>query len=323
MLENLQNEREKKTQSSLTLAIWKMWHDGDFSQIESLFNVVEYCHPLGIDIATIYGIDLNLREWTHSYPRPRRNLQPEGHLPLFHLDFRSTPILTWRVYAEHGYIIASLKRGMTHVKCQAYVSRATGRLVAAMLQDPSRSRTLRRLFLKIFIELEPVLLHLSNHLQTPCQRFASYFPFRTSGSEDQNSTGHGEQRREAVMLALACHRELKARRRYSILATITASIQSRVSSSMEQALVWAARLLLYYASPELARSPLPHDLCARALDGCRQVLNKANCALYPKTQGSKGDSGTDPVSDYLEDSKFAPVWAEWICCDSDFFLYDD
>ena len=152
---------------------------------------------------------------------------------------------------------------MTHVKCQAYVSRAIGRLVAAMLQDPSRSRTLRRLFLKIFTELEPVLLHLSNHL-------ARYFPFRSSGSEERNSTGHGEQRREAVMLALACHRELKARGRYSILAAIAASIQSQVSSSIEQALVWAARLLLYYASPELAQSPLPHHLCARALDGCRQ-----------------------------------------------------
>lgn len=321
MLGNLQTEREKKRQSSLILAIWERWDDGDFSQIEPLLNTGEY----GINMAMIRRIDWKLRKWTSSYPRPCGNpdLQSEGHLPPFDLDYPGTSILTWRAYVEYGYTIASQKKRMTHVEGQAYVGGAAGRLVAAMLLDPSGIRTVRQSFLKIFNEIEPILKGLQFNLQTPCQRFVKYFYFPSSDCKERNPTGHDEQRREAAMLALACARELKACGIYSTLALTKSNVnfQSGTMRS-ERPLVWAARLLLYYASPELVWSPLPHHLCARALNGYMQISSKMESALYRNKDGSKGDRRTGLGRDQLEDAKFAAVWAEWICCDSDFFLHN-
>jgi hypothetical protein len=91
---------------------------------------------------------------------------------------------------------------------------------------------------------------------------------------------------------------------------------------MERALLWAARLLLYYASPKLTKSALPHNLCARALNGCKRILDMLNCDPYQNPQGSEGGRGRDPVSDEWQDANFANLWTEWICCDSDFFFHD-
>jgi hypothetical protein len=130
MTEALENESGKKRRGSLILAIWKLWHSGDFSQFEPLLAVAEYCHLLRIDIPERFYVDLDLSEGTASHPRPCRSpdLQPEGQVPsLFNPD---GPLLSMRVFAEHGCVIASQKKRMTPAQCQAYVTQAAGRLVS-------------------------------------------------------------------------------------------------------------------------------------------------------------------------------------------------
>ena len=305
-------------QISLALVIWELWHFGDFSQFDSLSDVVESCYHLWLDIPQIRPINLDLKAWLAldplgGYPETTSQSQIPSSLEL------NTPVLDWKMYTKIGYDIASQKEKMTPIQHQTYIGQSTSRLAASMLLAADGSAGLRRGFHSILIGLEPILRDQFNDLEIPCRKFAKYFPHRHTRSGDRTGAGNSAQRHEAAMLAMACYRKLKAPGIYYSLAFKNAegALREVAEFSMERALLWAARLVLYHASLQLVKSSLPSDLCARALDGCRWALEMVNG--QPDQSGARGGC---PNSEKLLDAAFASMWAGWICCDSDFFLHD-
>jgi hypothetical protein len=314
----LLNEEETNRQISLALAIWESWHSGDFSQLDSLSDAVESYYHLWLDISQTRPINLDLKAWLAldplgGYSETTSQSQVPSSLEL------NTPVLDWKMYTKVGYDVASQKEKMTLIQRQTHISQSTGRLVASMLLAADRSADLRQGFYSILIDLEPILRDQFNDLEIPCRKFAKYFPHRHTGSGDRTGTGNSAQRHEAAMLAMACDRKLKALGNYHSLAFKNAeeALRGVAGFSMDRALLWAARLVLYHASPKLVKSPLPSDLCARALDGCRRTLEMVNAQ-----PGQSGAPSGCPNSEKWLDATFASMWAGWICCDSDFFLHD-
>lgn len=311
-------EEETTRQISLALVIWELWHSGDFSQFDTLSDVVESYYHLWLDMSQIRPINLDLKAWlaldpSEGYPETTSQSQIPSSLELH------TPVLDWKMYTKIGYGVASQKEKMTPIQHQTYIGLSTSRLAASMLLAADGSADLRRGFYSILVGLEPILRDQFNDLEIPCRKFAKYFPHRHTGSGDRTGAGNSAQRHEAVMLAMACDRKLKALGTYYGLAFKNAegALREVAKFSMDRALLWAARLVLYHASPKLVKSPLPSDLCARALDGCRRTLEMVNA--QPDQTGARGGC---PNSRKLLDATFASMWAGWICCDSDFFFHE-
>jgi hypothetical protein len=280
--EELQNTRRAKRRMSLLLAIWELWEWGDLSQFEFLFNVVEYYDPLDVNINEIRHINLDLSEWAALYPRHMNSeAQSRGAPPS--LPERDTQTLAREMHACLGYAIASRKRSMNPLDCEAYASQSTVGLAAIMILTPDRSTSLRQCVSSILTELGPILQHQFFDLKAPCEKLIKYLSHPPSRSEESSTEHDCEERDDAAMLAMICHRELKAQGILDNLAfnEVALILDAGAKFSIKEALLWLARLMLFYASPKLINSPLPQNLCARALDGRMQILDMISVLNSP------------------------------------------
>lgn len=106
------------------------------------------------------------------------------------------------------------------------------------------------------------------------------------------------------MVAVVCDRELKAPRvLFEFMLVMDGSFGACVKLSAERALVWAIRLMLHYASPELTESVLPSDLTARAQGGCKRALDMT----YSRPLRNEESS-----FDEWENTNFASLRAPWV-----------
>jgi hypothetical protein len=316
----LQNTKRKlEEQNILTLGIWQLWQAKNTHLFSSYVDETPFFTALPISKA----ISLRLEKWLAFYPRTIKfEGQSHSRLPAFPTS--DTPILTWMLFAERGYAIASRKTRMTPIQAQARVRLSVCQLTASMILAPDGSRYLRRCFEIILTCLQTILKHQHSDLEQPCQRIAEKFPLRLSESEELRITGNSMQDKEAAALAMICHdqvtsQEIDSSRAFQDLGKL---FTAGARFSVERAFVWATRFMLYYASPELDMSSLPADLCARALDGCGRILGTIRSHPHQNSQSPKEGSDCRPLSDVWQDSNFASLWAEWVCSDSGFFLHD-
>jgi hypothetical protein len=308
--EALQNEGKTKRQKSLALAVWELWYSGNRPQLNGLYMFVRGFYSFMINVRP--G-DLDLSKWLAFYPRyGSRELHFRNRLPAFPKPGEAR--FTWKTYTICGYTIARRKTPSNNVPFS--IGRSERELVASMLLAPDGSSNLRQCFDPIFTNLQPILKEQLEALEEEVRRFEELVdsaPFASEGCSDEDSA--------AAMVAMVCDRELKARGVLFMLVTDNRfSVDSEFSA--ERALVWAVRLMLYYASPELKKSVLPSYLTARALDGCKRVLNMIHS--HPRRKPQEPDTGIQGESmfDEWENTNFANLWVHWICYDSGFFLHD-
>ena len=96
-----------KKRNSLILAIWGVWNSGDFHRFKSISVAVKYYHRLVVNIGEGHPIALKLAFWTLLYPRRGKEIQP--HSRLGSAPDPDASSITWKNFAEHGYVIASQK----------------------------------------------------------------------------------------------------------------------------------------------------------------------------------------------------------------------
>lgn len=318
--EELQNtKRTLEKQNILTLGIWQLWQTRNTLLFSSYVDETPYFAALPIS----KEIQSRLENWLALYPRTTEfEGQSHSRLPAFPTP--DAPFLTWMLFAERGNAMALRKTRMTPVQAQACVRRSVCRLTASMVLAPDGSRYLRRCFEIILTCLQTILKHQHNDLELPCQRIAEKFSLRLSESEELRLAGSSMQGKGAAVLAMICHDQVMSQgidnsRAFQDLRTL---FNAGAGFSVERAFVWATRLMLYYASPELDMSSLPADLCTRALDGCERILGTIRSHPHQNSQNSKEDGNCKPLSDAWQDSNFASLWAEWVCSDSSFFFDD-
>jgi hypothetical protein len=284
-------------QKSLILSIWALWYAKDRSQLDYVSHTLELLHPHEVDMTWLLPNGLDLSDWLALYPRcVIPDLHPCEQLLCAKVG---TPILTWKEYAAYGYTVAS-KRARTPMtpaettQDERFIRLSIRRLVASMLLTEDGSSNLRHCFNLAFNILLPILEYERDSYGIPCSRLAIYLSRQLSTHNEQSHQGSA-----TAILAMVCEREFS---NIPAFAFIEHHSKLGAQHSREQALVWALRLMLYYADPASRVAPLPFDLCTRALNGCRRILHM--------------------IHYHAQDSSFANLWAEWICCDSDFFLSD-
>jgi hypothetical protein len=305
--------QEVKRESAVALAIWKLWYGGVLDDFED-------CQARGLDMPAPTFIELDLKVWLRLYPWTGETVFYRD-LPSFPKPDDPRP--TWKEYARYGHVIALTKSGSMPVHAPAENNPFRHRLTAAMLLAREGSRGLRRCFESILVSFGLELGYQHDHLEKPCKRFAKQFSLRLSETEERNIAGHSDQTKAAAILAMVCHNELVNGKLHSTLDDLRTQCQKSAEFSTKRAFVWAARLMLYYASPELENSPLPTHLCARAVDGCKRISKMIHCHPHQELAGLKGrGDGNGPTPEEWQDANFAGLWTEWICYDNHFFLYD-
>jgi hypothetical protein len=305
-----------KSQSVLARAIWQLWYAGVLNEFDSNLK-------RGLSTPSLPLIKLDLGLWLRLYPHTA-DLKTESisHVPMFPKHEEAN--LTWEDYAGYGRAIAVAKKASTRMEAREQQSLFVRRVVAAMMLDPARTAKLRRFFETIFTYFGSGLRSQYNDLENSCKRFGEQFPLRLSESEEWRIAGHSIRGEGAAILAAVYDHQVKTWRSKSTLGfhDMEAFFTAEAEFSTERALVWATRLVLYYASPALETSPLPTALCSRALDGCTRVLQTIQSHPHHALRGAQTGGGDGPLQDVWQDSNFAGIWAEWLCCDSDFFFRD-
>jgi hypothetical protein len=306
-------KRDLKKQSAIALDIWNLWSGGVLEDFE-----VQQAHGLDMPAPTFIEPDLNV--WLRLYPWIGETAL-YCDLPPF--PKHDAPRPTWREYARYGHAIALMKSGSMPVHALADNNHFRRRLTASMLLAREGSRGLRQCFESILATFDSELRYQYGRLEKPCERFATQFSLRLSETEERNIAGHSDQTKAAAILAMVCHNGLVNGHSHSTLDDLRTQCQQSAEFSTERGLVWAARLMLYYASPELENSPLPTHLCARAMDGYKRISKMIRYHPHQELEVLKGrGDGTGPILEEWQDTNFAGLWTEWICCDSHFFLYD-
>jgi hypothetical protein len=310
--EALQNEGKAKGRKSLALAVWELWYSGNRPQLNGLYMFLRRFYPFMINVRELCPSDLDLSEWLAFYPRyGSRELHFHNRLPAFPKPGEVR--FTWKTYTICGYAVARRKTPSSNVPFS--IGRSERELVASMLLAPDGSSNLRQCFDPIFTNLQPILKEQLEALKEEVRRFEEFdfAAFASEGCSDEDSA--------AAMVAMVCDRELKAR---GVLFMPVTDDRFSVGAefSAERALVWAVRLMLYYASPELKKSVLPSYLTARALDGCKRVLDMIHS--HPRRKPQEPDTGIhgESMFDQWENTNFVNLWVHWICYDSGFFLRD-
>jgi hypothetical protein len=306
-------KRRLKSQSVLARAIWQLWYAGALNEFDSNLRG-------RLNTPSLPLIKLDLGSWLRLYPHAADlKTEPSSHVPLFPRNEEAS--LTWEDYAGYGRAIAMTKKASEAREQQNLSAR---RVVAAMMLDPARTAKLRNYFEAIFTCFSSGLRNQYNDLENPCKRFREQFPLRLSESEERKIAGYSIREKGAAVLAAVYERQVTTWRAKSTLGfhDIAALFIAQAGFSIERALVWAARLMLYYASPAFGTSPLPTALCDRALDGCMRVLQTIQSHPHHASRGARTGGGDGPLEGVWQDSNFAGIWAEWLCCDSDFFFHD-
>jgi len=316
--EGLQNTKRKlEKQNILTWGIWGLWQSRNTLLFGSYVDEIPRSAALSISKV----ISSRLEKWLTFYPRTIKfEEQSHSRLPAFPTP--DTPIMTWMLFAERGYAIASRETRKTPFQAQARIRLSVCQLTASMILAPDGSRYLRRCFEIILTCLQTILNHQHSDLEQPCQRIAEKLPLRLSEYEELSIAGNSMQDKGAAVLAMICHDQVVSQgidssRAFQDLGRL---FTAGARFSVERAFVWATRFMLYYASPKLGMSSLPADLCARALDGCGRILGTIHSHPHQNSQSSEGRN-CRPLSDVWQDSNFASLWAEWVCSDSGFFLH--
>jgi hypothetical protein len=315
-----QNQRQElrmrvKEQAKVALAIWQLWYAGVLNEFESH-------QARGLDRPAPPLVKLDLESWICLYPRDAGGRTGVNFsLPL--LPGSDDPNLTWEVYANYGHSVAVTKEWTT-LRAQEYYSRLARRLTALVMLAPGGGIDLRECFTSILNCFESVLQDQYGDLEQPCERFAKQLLHGLSESEERYIGGNGIQASSAAILAMICHREIQkpepSRFSSHLPSDLELLLDRDTEFSIKRAFVWAARFALYYASPELEKSPLPTHLCARALNGCRRILEIVKSRQDQESYGPITRGGEFSLSNMLQEWSFASVWAEWICGDSSFFL---
>jgi hypothetical protein len=308
-------KRRLKSQSVLARAIWQLWYAGVLNEFDSILH--------GLNTPSLPLIQLDVGLWLRLYPHATDlKTEPSSHVPLFPKHEEAS--LTWEDYAGYGRAIAMAKKASTDIEAREQQSLYGHRVVAAMMLNPARTAKLRHSFETIFTCFSSGLRNQYNDLENSCKRFREQFPLRLSESEEWEIAGYSIRGRGAAILAAVYDRQVRTWRAKSTLGLhdMEAFFTAEAGFSTERALVWAARLMLYYASPALETSPLPTALCSRALDGCMRVLQTIQSHPHHALRGAQTGGGGGPLEDVWQDSNFASIWAEWLCCDSDFFFHD-
>lgn len=314
--EALQNEGKTKRRKSLALAVWELWYSGNHPQLNDLYISVQSFYPFMINLGEFCPGGLDLSEWLAFYPRyGSRELHFCNRLPAFPKPGEVR--FTWKTYTLCGYTIARQKTLSSNMPFSIGCSERE--LVASMLLAPDGSSNLRQCFDPIFTDLQPILKEQLEALEEEVRRFeefADLAPFAPEGCSNEDSA--------AAMIAMVCDRELKARKVlfHEFMLFMDDCFSASAEFSAERALVWAVRLMLYYASPELKKSVLPSHLTARALDGCKRVLDMIHS--HPRRKPQEPDVGIhgESMFDEWENTHFVNLWVHWICYDSSFFLHD-
>ena len=229
------------------------------------------------------------------------------------------------LFRSYGHEIALAKKASTPEEARALENRFVCSLVAAMMPAPAQDANLPRCFRNIFTSFHSALLDQYDDLKNSCQKLKGQFTKYLSESEERRITGYSVRSKGAAILAAVFDHQARTWRTWphSEFEDLEGFFISEAKFSSKRALVWAARLMLYYASPKFETSPLPMALCSRALDGCSRVLKMIHSHPHQKLDGLEGhNDGNDVVPDGRQDINFAGLWAEWICFDSDFFLRD-
>jgi hypothetical protein len=315
-----QNPRQElrmraKKQKKVALAIWQLWYAG-------LLNEFESHQARGLDRPAPPIIDLDLKSWLCLYPRGTRGrTQVRFSLPL--LPGSDDPSLTWGAYANYGHCVAVRKK-QTTLGAQEDQSKLARRLTALVVLAPGGGIDLHKCFGSILNCIDSVLQDQYGDLKQPCERFAKQLLHGLSESEEGHVGECSIQASSAAILAMICHREIQKTKPSPFSSYLPSDLEDLLyrdtEFSIQRAFVWAARFALYYASPELEKSPLPTHLCARALDGCRRILEIVKSRQDQESQGSTTRGGELSLCNMLQGWSFASVWAEWICGDSSFFL---
>ena len=305
--ESEEKKRRLESQSVLAIAIWQLWYAGVLNEFDANLK-------RGLSTPSLPLIKLDLGLWSRLYPHATDlKTESSSHLPLFPKHEEAG--LTWEDYAGYGRAIAMAKAS-TRMEAREQQSLFVRRVVAAMMLDPARTAKLRHCFETIFTHFSSGLRNQYNDLENSCKRFGQQFPLRLSESEERRIAGYSMRGKGAAILAAVYDRQVRTWRAKPTLGfhDMEAFFIAEAEFSTERALVWAVRLMLYYASPALETSPLPTALCSRALDGCMRVLQTIKSHPHHALRGAQTGGGDGPLEDVWQDSSFAGIWAEWLCC---------
>jgi hypothetical protein len=306
-----------RRQKPVALAIWQVWHAG-------VLNEFEAYQACGFDMPAPPLVELDLKAWMRLYPcgrQPRSGIRlPYPNIP----DVRKRS-LTWEEYAQYGKFIALTKEPTTSETEEEYNDVAQMLATASLLAQEGRV-ALFGCFECILNCFESILEDQIHFLQLPCKRFEKQLSLGLSDLEEYCIKDHGILRRSAAILAMICYREIKSnqntRFRYDLPPNLEDQLNIGGKFSLKRALVWAARLALYYASPELESSPLPTHLCARALSGCKKILETVSFHKSQDIHESTTRGCESSLSNMSQGLNFADFWTQWICDDNNFFLHE-
>ncbi len=303
-----------------TLAVWQIWFQGDLYHFGKLHRIAERPKEREPELVPLAKkIEPHLQAWLNLYRKDVPEVQARARLLAGSQVCEVS--LTWQTYAGLGYKIA-LQRGRWNAQdIKPHVISQGQSLSTAMMQDSGHApHLLRRGFEEVLKFCRRVLKHKIHEMKTICEQLTDRFHFQPPKAEEGGLASRNEQANVAV-LSMVFQSRLKdlrtgARERLTVATT------QMTGFTTEKAFLWAARLMLYYACPELDKSPLPASLCARALDGSSRIFRAIHA--HPSQDFQVGKSGIinrGVFSDFWQDSNFVNLWVEWLCCDSDFFLH--
>ena len=302
-----------------TLAIWQIWFQGDFYHFGKLHRIAERPNEREAELAPLSRqIEPCLKSWIEVYRNDAPEVQAAYRLLLAQQVLNGP--LTWQTYAGLGLDIALQKERRTFQEAKAIILSHGQSLSAAMMKDSAHMTQFRRGFEKVLHVSRAVLKHKICELKTYCEQLTERFHFLPPKPEEPVRASRSEQANVAV-LSMFCHQRQGNLRIFTRNA-LHVAINQMTGFSTEKAFLWAARLMLYYASAELDKSPLPSNLCARALDGIDRILRIIYA--HPSQNFQSGKSGIDErgvFTEFWQDSNFASIWIQWLCSDNDFFLH--
>jgi hypothetical protein len=301
---------------NLASAIRILWHSRDCSRLDYPSGPLGFHHPHEVGVTQLLPTRLDLGDWLALYPRHTiPEVQPHDQLLYGRPE---APFITWKAYAEYGYNVASQKSRIRTtpaetLEIESFMGPLVRRLVAYMLLNQHGSSNLRQCFSLSLNLLQPILERQFHIYKNPYSKIAKCLSRPLPASYE-----YSHQDSIAAILAMVCDPGFKTQNVDFKSMEYFANFDAQYS--MERVLVWSCRLMICYADPALQGSLLPSDLCARALDGCKRILERVGFPLHQDSLGLTNMTGKPPFSDSLQDSIFATLWAEWICRDSEFFL---
>ena len=308
--------QEEELQRQLHLAIWGVWLTGRYRLFHSVLQAIGACSaenhtPLKNLPNTFFE---TARSWA---PLVRHEPGYGPDAEHFASIMPNANMIDWRVYAAFARQIASHR---TTVPLQNFLDDAWQkgrRMIATMTLATQGSRALRLGFQKILHHIDNCLRHEEEQLTLCCKPFQHHCRTSLYGT-----TGDATDELSATLiLAMICYErwllyDASSQARDELVESLPAGFDIR------RAFLWAARLLLHYATPG-PRSMLPPDICARATTGSKHMLralkSHAGPHLAPGLRLNDEHIVKSAAYASWKDAAFISLWVEWIISDTEFF----